>query len=341
MKIDGLVPARLDRVAEEVADMERRGIRGAWTAEAAHDPFLPLTLAAEHTDHLEIGTSIAVAFARNPMLLAHLGYDLQAYSGGRMMLGLGSQIKAHVTKRFSMPWSRPAARMREMVAAIRAIWTAWDTGERLQFRGDFYTHTLMTPFFSPGPNPHGPPRIFLAAVGEGMLATTGAVADGWISHPFTTPAYLHDVGLGAIDRAAVAAGRSSDDIEVALAAFVVTGDTEEEMAATADAVRQQIAFYGSTPAYVSVLDHHGWGDAHTELNRLSKRGDWATMGEVIDDEMLATFAVVAEPDAVADEVFARFGGVVDRLSLYPVGGPSPSPVWTRVTDALVTRAASS
>lgn len=334
MKIDTNLPGRLDRVPDAARSIEARGYQGGWTAETAHDPFLPLALAAEHTERLEIGTAIAVAFARNPMLLANLGYDLHAYSGGRMMLGLGSQIKPHITKRFSMEWSRPAARMREMVEAIRAIWHAWDTGERLNFRGDFFTHSLMTPFFDPGPNPHGQPRIFVAAVGEHMLATTGAVADGWISHPFTTPSYLREVGLATIHRAADEAGRSATDIEVSLPAFVVTGVDEAEMAVASQSVRQQVAFYGSTPAYQAVLEHHGWGDAHAELNSMSKRGDWDAMADVIDGDMLDHFAVVAEPADVAVRLRERFDGTVDRLNLYPVAGISDA-AWNRVIDDLL------
>jgi probable F420-dependent oxidoreductase len=316
VKLDEALPTRLSQVADAARSLEARGFSGGWTAETDHDPFLPLALAAEHTDTLEIGTGIAVAFARNPMLLANLGFDLQQFSGGRLMLGLGSQIKPHITKRFSMEWSQPAARMQEMIEAIRAIWQAWNTGDRLSFRGDFYTHTLMTPFFDPGPNPYGDPRIFLAAVGPHMLRVTGEVADGWMSHPFTTASYLRDVGLATIETAATAAGRSLAEIEVSLPAFVVTGVDETAMAAASAATRQQIAFYASTPAYKAVLDHHGWGDAHAVLNNLSKRGEWEAMADLIEPAMLDELAVVAEPTAVARRLRERFDGLADRLSLY-------------------------
>jgi probable F420-dependent oxidoreductase len=334
VRLDDNLPSRLADVGEAARSLEAGGYAGGWTAETSHDPFLPLTLAAEHTETLELGTGIAVAFARNPMLLANLGYDLQEYSGGRLMMGLGSQIKPHITKRFSMEWSRPAARMREMVEATRAIWHAWNTGERLAFRGDFYTHTLMTPFFDPGPNPHGDPRVFLAAVGPHMLAVTGQVADGWISHPFTTQSYLRDVGRATIEAAATGAGRSLADIEVSLPAFVVTGADETAMAAASLATRQQIAFYASTPAYKGVLDHHGWGEAHVVLNNMSKRGEWDAMADLIEPAMLDELAVVAEPAQVAARLRERFDGLVDRVSLYVAYERSPE-VFDPIVDELL------
>ena len=273
-------------------------------------------LAAEHTERLELGTGIAVAFARNPMTVANVGWDLQAYSGGRFLLGLGSQIKPHITKRFSMEWSSPAARMREFVQAMRAIWACWNDGTRLEFEGDFYRHTLMTPFFNPGPNPHGVPKVFLAAVGQRMTEVVGEVCDGMLVHGFTTEQYLREVTLPALERGAAKAGRSLDDVERSLPAFVVTGRDEDEMATAAAGVRQQIAFYGSTPAYKGVLELHGWGDLHGELNRLSKEGGWQAMGELIDDEILGTFAVVGEPSTVAAGLLDRYGDLVQRISFY-------------------------
>ncbi|MET0880623.1 MAG: TIGR03617 family F420-dependent LLM class oxidoreductase, partial [Acidimicrobiales bacterium] len=273
---------------------EDQGYDGLWSAETAHDPFLPLALAAEATERAQLGTGIAVAFARNPMLLAQVGWDLQAASGGRFILGLGSQIEPHITRRFSMPWSAPAARMREMIAAIRAIWAAWQDATKLDFRGDFYTHTLMTPFFSPGPNPHGAAKIFLAGVGERMTEVAGEVADGFLCHAFTTDRYLREVTLPALERGAKSAGRSLADIEVSGPAFVVTGTTEDKMADSAVKTRQQIAFYGSTPAYRPVLELHGLGGLQDELNAMSKQGRWEEMGELITDDVLDLFAVVAE-----------------------------------------------
>jgi len=334
MKLDGGIPFDMAEAGDAARRLEEAGYTGAWGAETTNDPFLPLALAAEHTERLELGTSIAVAFARNPMILANIGYDLQKFSGGRFILGLGSQIKPHITKRFSMPWSSPAARMREMVQAIHAIWDCWETGDRLDFRGEFYSHTLMTPFFNPGPNPHGKPRIFLAAVGELMTEVTGEVADGWISHAFTTPAYMHDVAMPALARGAAKTGRSIDDIEVSIPAFIVTGTNEKEMAEAAAGTRQQIAFYGSTPAYKKVLAHHGWEDAQPELNRLSKEGKWVEMGEVIDESMLHEFAIVAEPDQVAVELKKRFGEVVDRVSFYAPFRSDPE-AWAPVIESIL------
>jgi probable F420-dependent oxidoreductase len=314
VKVDGVVALELDRSAASARHAEATGYDGVWSAETSHDPFLPLILAAEHTERLELGTGIAVAFARNPMNLANLGYDLQRYSGGRFILGLGSQIKPHVTKRFSMDWSHPAARMRELIAAIRHIWTAWDEGTTLDFRGDFYTHTLMTPFFDPGPNPYGHARIFLAAVGERMTEVAGEVCDGILCHAFMTERYLRDLTLPALDRGLRRSGRTLADVEVSGPAFVVTGTTEEETAASGAGVRRQIAFYGSTPAYRGVLDHHGWGDLQTELNALSKQGRWNGMADLVDDEVLDTFAIVAEPDDVPARLHQRYGDVADRIS---------------------------
>jgi probable F420-dependent oxidoreductase len=313
MKVDGGISSDLEHTAESAKEAESNGYDGVWTAETSHDPFFPLLLAAEHTSKVELGTGIAVAFARNPMTLANIGYDLQTYSQGRFRLGLGSQIKPHIEKRFSMPWSHPAARMRELVLAMRAIWDTWNHGTPLQFRGEFYRHTLMTPMFDPGPNPYGDPGILLAGVGELMTEVAGEVADGMILHAFTTERYLCEVTLPALERGFAKSGRTRADFEISGPLFVVTGTTEEEMAKAASATKQQIAFYGSTPAYQKVLDLHGWGDLHHDLNRLSKQGEWVQMGELIDDEILGTFAVVAEPEQVATAMKARYGDLVDRI----------------------------
>jgi probable F420-dependent oxidoreductase len=333
MKVDGGISSDLRKVPKEARDREASGYSGIWTAETAHDPFLPLLLAAEHTEQVEVGTSIAVAFARNPMLLANIGYDLQAYSGGRFILGLGSQIKPHITKRFSMPWSHPAARMREMVSAIRAIWASWNTGEKLDFRGDFYSHTLMTPFFNPGPNPHGDARIFLAGVGELMTEVAGEVCDGFICHGFTTEKYLREVTIPALERGRAKAGKTMDGFEVVGPSFVVTGSTEKDLEDARNGTRQQIAFYGSTPAYRPVLDIHGWGGLQDELNTLSKQGKWVEMGSLVDDEILNTFAVVGEPETIAPELHRRYGDVIQRISFYAPYASDPER-WGKVLEAV-------
>ena len=316
MKVDGGMAGMLEGAGAAAAEAEAAGYDAVWGAETSHDPFLPLLLAAEHTERIEIGTAIAVAFARSPMTLANTAYDLQAFSGGRFLLGLGSQIKPHIEKRFSMPWSHPAPRMREFISAVRAIWDCWQNGTKLDFRGDFYTHTLMTPFFDPGPNPHGVPPVYLAAVGEKMAEVAGEVADGLLVHGFTTERYLKEVTLPAVERGLAKAGKTRADFSVSYPGFVVTGDTEEEMAKAAEATRKQIAFYASTPAYRGVLDAHGWGELQPELNALSKSGQWDEMGRRIDDEGLDTFAVVAEPEKVPARVLERFGDAADRFSFY-------------------------
>jgi probable F420-dependent oxidoreductase len=319
MKVDGGIGNDLHQAGAQAKEVEAAGYTGAWTAETAHDPFFPLLLAAEHTETLELGTSIAVAFARNPMTLANIGWDLQAFSKGRFILGLGSQIKPHITKRFSMEWSHPAPRMREMILAIRAIWDTWENGTPLAFRGDFYTHTLMTPFFTPERAElagFGVPKIFLAGVGELMTEVAGEVCDGFICHGFTTEKYLREVTIPALARGRAKAGKTMEGFEIVGPSFVVTGNTDEEMATAAAGTRQQIAFYGSTPAYRAVLDLHGWGGLQDELNSLSKQGKWVEMGGLIDDEILNTFAVVGEPERVAPELTARYGDVIQRISFY-------------------------
>jgi probable F420-dependent oxidoreductase len=316
MDVDGGIGFDPAGVVEAALLAERVGYDGLWSAETSHDPFLPLVLAAEHTERIQLGTGIAVAFARNPMTLATTANDLQTLSKGRFMLGLGSQIKPHIEKRFSMPWSHPAPRMRELILAIRAIWASWADGSKLAFRGEFYRHTLMTPMFDPGPNPYGNPRIFLAAVGEMMTEVAGEVADGVLAHGFTTERYLREVTVPALERGLVVAGKSRADVEISYPGMVVTGADEEGMAKAARAVKAQLAFYGSTPAYRPVLELHGWGDLQTDLNTLSKRGEWEAMADLIDDEMLSTFAVVGGIDDVAATVLERFDGVVDRFNFY-------------------------
>ena len=316
MKIDGGIGFDPNGIAAQAKKAEESGYDGVWSAETNHDPFLPIAVGAAATEKLEFGTGIAVAFARNPMTLAVLANDLQLLTQGRFMLGMGSQIKPHITKRFSMPWSHPAPRMRELILAIRAIWKTWETGEPLAFRGEFYTHTLMTPFFNPGPNPFGNPKILLAAVGELMTEVAGEVGDGFLVHGFSTERYLREVSLPALERGAAKAGKTRLDLTVSYPGFVVTGPDEQSTEAAAKGVREQIAFYGSTPAYRPVLELHGWGDLQPELNTLSKRGEWVKMGELIDDDILNAFAVVAPLDQVATEVRNRFEGLVDRFSFY-------------------------
>ncbi len=316
MDVDGTIGFDPSDVVATAERAEAAGYDGLWTAEVAHDPFLPLALAAEHTERVKLGTGIAVAFARNPMNLAVLANDLQTLSEGRFLLGLGSQIKPHIEKRFSMPWSHPAPRMRELVLAVRAIWASWADGSRLAFRGEFYRHTLMTPMFDPGPNPYGNPKIFVAAVGERMTEVAGEVADGLLAHGFTTERYLREVSVPALERGLAVSGRSRADVQISYPGMIVTGTDEAELATATRAVKRQLAFYGSTPAYRPVLELHGWGDLHAELHVRSRRGEWEEMADLITDEMVETFAVVGTLEEVPARVLARFDGLVDRFSFY-------------------------
>ena len=334
MKIDGaLFAQKLEDVPAAAKQLEELGYDGAFTFEGPHDPFFPHVLAAGATERLELATAIAIAFARSPMLLANIGWDLNAYSKGRFILGLGSQIRPHIEKRFSMPWSKPAARMRELVLAVREIWRCWEEGGRLDFRGEFYTHTLMTPFFNPGPNPYGNPRIFVAGVGPKMTEVAGEVADGFFVHPFHPAESFEKTTLPALAAGAARAGRSPKDIEVAFQLMVVSGANDEEFEKARAAVTQQIAFYGSTPAYRVVLETHGWGELQPELNRLSKRGKWTEMGALVTDDILEAIAVVAPMNEIADKVRVRCAAHADRVSLTTLWLPDPA-AWGEVTRAL-------
>ncbi len=313
--------------------LEEIGYDGAFSFESKHDPFLPLVLASEHTRRIRLGTAIAIAFARSPMNLASLATGLQTISEGRFVLGLGSQVRPHIEKRFSMPWGKPATRMREIVLAIRAILARFEGEAELDFRGEYYTHTLMIPAFDPGPNPFGPPPIFVAGFGPGMTEVAGEVADGFMGHPFTTRRSLEEITLPALERGLEKAGRRREELEVMCATMVVTADTEEELERVKQVARKHLAFYGSTPAYRPTLDCHGWGEAHGELNRLSKQGRWDDMASVIDDEMLETIAVVGERREIAAKLRARLDGLADAVSLTNNRAPDPT-FWADVVADL-------
>jgi len=304
--------------------LERAGYDGAFSFEAKHDPFLPLAVAAEHTSRLALGTAVAIAFARNPMTLANLGYDLQLLTGGRFLLGLGTQVRPHVERRFSSTWSHPARRMREMVQAIRAIWASWEGQAELRFEGEFYRHTLMIPAFNPGPNAFGPPPIYLGGVGPRMIEVAGEVADGFIAHPFATRQSLRDYVMPALARGLARADRRRADIQVICATIVVTAERDDELAWVRRAVKKQLAFYGSTPAYRSTLDCHGWGELHPELNRLSKAGRWDDMTDLIDDALLDAVAVVRPRREVAAALVERLGDLADGVSLTNNRAPDPT-----------------
>jgi probable F420-dependent oxidoreductase len=315
MKIDASIGVDLNTVAKKAKWLETIGYDGVFSFEGSHDPFLPLVLAAEHTNDVEILTSIAVAFARNPMTLANLGHDLNSYSKGRFKMGLGSQIRPHITRRYSMPWSHPAARMRELILALQAIWDCWYEGKALDFSGEYYAHTLMTPMFTPTDTQYGRPDVILAAVGPKMTETAAEVADGLLIHSFTTERYIREITVPTIEKTLEKYNRDRKDFELVYPIFAVTADTEETFETIKTATCKQIAFYGSTPSYKGVLDLHGWGDLHTELNHLSKAGKWDEMGTLITDDILDAFAVVGEPLSVARKIKERYGDLVDRATV--------------------------
>jgi probable F420-dependent oxidoreductase len=315
MKVDGELPMGMDKIVERIGPMEAAGFNGAQTIETGHDPFLPLVLAAEHSKDIDLITAIAVAFGRNPLNMAALGNDINSYSKGRFILGMGSQIKAHIEKRFSMPWGKPAARMREMIMAMQAIWANWYEGEPLNFRGEFYNHTLMTPMFTPTLSEFGPPKVFIAAVGPMMTEVAADLCDGMLVHPLTTVDYLRNHTLPIIEKGLAKRGLSRSDFELSYPVFVVSGQNEDEFSKNHQAIRQRIAFYGSTPAYKRVLESHGWETLQPELNQMSKRGEWVAMGDLITDEMLNSFAVVGEPDKIVPMIKERYTGLVDRISI--------------------------
>jgi probable F420-dependent oxidoreductase len=303
--------------------LEEIGYDRAFSFEAKHDPFIPLAVASEHTSTIELGTAIAIGFARTPMTLANTAWDLQTVTGGRFVLGLGSQIRPHIEERFSMPWSRPVARMRELVSGIRAIWQTWQDGTPLHFAGDFYTHTRMIPAFDPGPNPFGPPRILTAGFGPQMTAVAGEVADGFLVHPVNSRRSLLELTLPALAEGAARAGRAVADIEVVCVTIVVTGRSDAELERSREAVRAQLAFYGTTPAYLPVFELHGYGALHPELKRMAREDRWQEMAGLIDDELIETIAVVGAPHEIAPKIAERLEGISSSVSLVNNRAPDP------------------
>jgi len=312
VKIDGALFGNLTEAGAAARGLEADGYGAAWSFEGPHDPFFPLVLASQTTERIELGTAIAVAFARNPMRCAHIAQDLQTLSKGRFILGLGTQIKPHITRRYSQPWSRPAARMREFVQAIRAIWHTWETKERLDFQGEFYTHTLMVPAFDPGANAYGNPRIFVAAVGPKLTEVVGEVADGFFVHPFHSPEFLEAETLPALRRGITTAGK--ERVEISCQTIVAVGTDDEQIATARQKAKGQLSFYGSTPAYRGVLDHHGYGELQQELNRMSKEGKWLEMITRISDDLFDTLAVSGTPSQVAQRLRER-NRFADRTTL--------------------------
>ena len=305
-----LPPMPLKDVPAVAAAAEKMGFAAIWATETQHNPFLASALIAEHTKRMQFGTAVAIAFARSPADLAYTAWDLAALSGGRFILGLGTQVKAHITRRFGMPWpDSVVGKLREQIAAVRAFWRTWQTGERLNFRGEYYKLTLMSPFFNPGPIEHPEIPIYIAGVNTGLARLAGESADGFLVHPFHSPRYLREVILPAIEKGMAKAERAARPA-VQVTAFVVTDEAER------DFVRSQIAFYASTPSYRRVMRLHGWEETAERLSALAARGRWEEMPALITDEMLQTFAAVASPAELPAALEERYSGIADRLALY-------------------------
>lgn len=313
MRLDATLPydSPLKTIPAAVQAAELFGFSGIWTAETQHDAFLPGPLIAEHTTRVSFGTAIAVAFARSPGNLAHVAWDLAAASGGRFILGLGTQVKPHIERRFGMSWPESVTgKLREQIQAIRALWHTWQTGERLNFRGEYYKLTLMSPFFNPGPIEHPNIPIFIAGVNTGLAKLAGELANGFHVHPLHSARYLREVLIPAIEEGATRTGRNRASVQITCPVFIATTLQERQF------VRQQISFYASTPSYRAVMDLHGWGETASELSELASRGKWDVMPLLITAEMLNTFAVIAEPEHLAEALKSRYNGLADRLTPY-------------------------
>jgi len=331
--------------ASNIADLattaraaERTGFAGLVTAEASHEPFLPLMIAAEHTRTIELLTGIAVAFPRSPMITAYTAWDLQRYSNGRFLLGLGTQVKGHNERRFNVAWESPGPRLRDQILALRAIWTCWQTRSKLDYAGDFYRFDLMTPFFDPGPQEHPNIPIYIAGVNRYMCRLAGELCDGLHVHPMHTRRYVEEFVRPLIAEGAARGGRDPKDVRLASACFVVRGDTDEEVERGSRAVKQQISFYASTRTYAPILDLHGWSEVSPRLNELSRQGKWNEMPELISDEMLAEFAVIGKSDQVGPLLKQKYDGLLDRIALYMPYVPGMADDWWQDVVRTVTAA---
>jgi probable F420-dependent oxidoreductase len=315
MLLDHHLRGAITEAPRVARDLEAAGFDGLYTAEAAHEPFFSLALAAEHTTRATLFTSIAIAFARSPMDLAQVADSLQRLSGGRFALGLGSQIRPHIENRYSMPWTSPIPRMREMVQAIKAIQRTWQEGVPLEFRGEYFRHTLMTPFFDPGPNPDGPPPVWVAGLGPRMTTAAAEVADGLLVHPFHSERYFRESVAPTVDAGLGSTSRARESFSLSVTPIICTGESDEAVERAVAGVNVLLGFYGSTPSYRVTLDAHGWGDLQTELNRLTKEGRWDVIPTLIADEVRETIAVCGKPAEIGGLVAARYGGLVDRVGL--------------------------
>ena len=314
MKVDVSYSSNMSNISQDIKHLEALGYQGIKIAETDHDPFLPLTLAAEHSQNIQLISSVAVAFARNPMSMAHLAHDLNAFSKGRFFLGLGTQVKPHIEKRFAMPWHKGPRQMREFIHAMQAIFDNWYDGIALNFVGEYYRHTLMPKTFTPKNTEYGRPKILLSATGPLMTKVAAETADGIIMHPFSTERYIREVNLPAINKGLENSDKS--DFVIDFAPLIATGATEQDIIKSTAAIRDRIAFYGSTPGYRPVLELHGWGELQTELNQLMKQHRTDAMANLIDEEILNTFAIVGEPKYVVDEMLKRYGDIINRTAFY-------------------------
>jgi probable F420-dependent oxidoreductase len=331
MKIDvAILPDNLRSMPLLALAAEETGFDALWTSEIQHDPFMPLALVAEHTSRIEFGTAIAVAFARSPTTIAHCAWDLAKASRGRFILGLGTQVKAHIERRFGMNWEPPAPKLREMILAMRALWKAWQGDGRINFRGQFYKITLMPPFFNPGPIEHPDIPIFIAGVNAQLCRLAGELCQGFHVHPFHTPEYLRQVVLPNIKFGADKTNRQRSDVQISSSIFIATNAAEREQ------VRQQISFYASTPSYKAVLDVHGWGDVSAKLGSLAARGKWKEMPAFISDEMLDAVTIFAPQDEIPARVHARYDGLLDRVTFYAPFDPIDAPKWRAVVESFQT-----
>jgi probable F420-dependent oxidoreductase len=321
----------VDRTARVAEDL---GFAGLWTSETKHDAFLPLAIAANETHQIGLGTSVAIAFSRSPMEAAQTAWDLQDLSDGRFVLGLGTQVKAHITRRFSMPWNKPAARLREYILALRAIWESFQSGESLHFEGEFYRHTLMTPFFDPGPIDHPEIPIYIAGVNTSLARLAGEICDGFHVHPFHSLEYVRRTVRPAIAEGAEGVGRNPEQVALATSAFVISGVNREETTELRDSAKAQISFYASTPTYRTVLEAHGWEEIGERLGTMAREKRWREMPALITDEMLAAFAVEAAPDEIGPALKDRYDGLIDRVALYlPFVPGERDEFWQTVVDS--------
>src|SRR5215210_5916997 len=310
---EGKYLKEIDQTASAAEDL---GFAGLWTSETKHDGFLPLAIAANETSSMELGTSVAIAFSRSPMETAQTTWDLQDLSEGRFLLGLGTQVKAHITRRFSMPWDRPASRLREYILALRAIWESFQTEGPLKFEGEFFRHTLMTPFFNPGPIEHPEIPVYIAGVNTRLARLAGEICDGFHVHPFHSPEYVRQTVKPAIAEGAEGAGRDPEQVTLATSVFVVVTGDEAAAAEQRESARAQISFYASTPTYRTVLEAHGWEEVGERLGAMAREKQWREMPALITDEMIAAFVVEAAPDEIGPALRERYEGLIDRVALY-------------------------